>query len=65
METLTHFAHTIFEERIRAILKSARERAESGIIPTMCSPSPRRVGKIGQTTSPKSPLSANAQPRIQ
>jgi hypothetical protein len=34
LRALSHFAHTIFEERIRAILNSARERSEGGIIPS-------------------------------
>lgn len=34
LETLNHFAHAIFEERIRAILAATRERTEGGIIPS-------------------------------
>jgi hypothetical protein len=34
LTTLNRFAHTIFDERIRATLKSARERTEGGIIPS-------------------------------
>lgn len=34
LQTLNRFAHAIFDERIRAIISSARERSEGGIIPS-------------------------------